>query len=512
MAPSGGDSYVARVARGAGISSIGQGAGRVLGYVTQSVLARTFGPALFGLYTLAIAIVSAANILSQFGLDNGVVRYVAHYRARADLARTRGTIIQATGITFAISLVVAAAMFFGAGVLAGVFDEPQLAPVVRTFAFALPFFAVMSILLWATQGFQTVTYATYTQQILRPLIYFVLVVGVYFLGASLIGVAVAYTVSMAAGVLIGLYYLRKLFPPLLDRSVNPKFETRALFAVSVPMSISRVTQYANNWTAVLVLGLFQPLGVVGIFQAAFRTATLATLVRFAFNGIFSPIISNLHSREMTEDLGRLYKDVARWTFTGAFGLFLVIVLLAREVLIVFGGQEFTAGWTALVVVAAAQLFSTSVGPSPRMLAMTGNQNVVMVASLFGAGAGVAVCFALIPAFGLIGAALGASTAIVTENALTATAVKWRLGFWPYSPQFIKPLAAGLLAAGVAYLFKEVAPLPGLMPTLAAVGAVFSVLFLALLALFGLSATDKEFLGAFWAVARRYLRRGARRGE
>jgi O-antigen/teichoic acid export membrane protein len=292
--------------------------------------------------------------------------------------------------------------------------------------------------------------------------------------------------------------------------VTPKFETRALFAVSVPMSISRVTQYANNWTAVLVLGLFQPLGVVGIFQAAFRTATLATLVRFAFNGIFSPIISNLHSRDMADDLGRLYKDVARWTFTGAFGLFLVIVLLAREVLIVFGGQEFTAGWTALIVVAAAQLFSTSVGPSPRMLAMTGNQNVVMVASIIGAGAGVAVCFALIPAYGLIGAALGASTAIVAENALTATAVKWRLGFWPYSPQFIKPLAAGLLAAGAAYLFKEVAPLPGLLPTLAAVGAVFSVLFLALLALFGLSETDKEFLGAFRAVARRYLHRGAGR--
>ncbi|CAN5580863.1 flippase [soil metagenome] len=505
--PAGGDSYVARVARGAGISSVGQGTGRILGYVTQSVLARTFGTGLFGIYTLCIAIVSAANIFSQFGLDNGVVRWVAHYRARGDTARMRGTIIQAVWITIAISLFVAGALFFGAGFFAGAFDEPGLERVLRVFAFALPFFALMSILVWATQGFQTVTYATYTQQILRPLIYFALVAVVYLLGASLAGVAIAYAVSMAVGVLIGLYYLRRLFPPLLDRSVQPKFETKALFAVSLPMSVSRVTQYANNWSAVLVLGLFQPAAKVALFQAAFRTATLATLVRFAFNGIFSPIISNLHSREMTEDLGHLYKDVARWTFTGAFGLFLIIVLLATEILTVFGGEEFTAGWTALIVVAGAQLFSTSVGPSPRMLAMTGNQNVVMIATVIGAGTGIAACFALIPIYGLIGAAIGASAAIVTENTLTVLAVRQRLGFWPYSLPFLKPLSAGLLAAGATYLIEWAIPLPGLLLTIAFVGGLFSTLFLGLLLLFGLSDTDKEFLQAFWDVAQRKLHRG-----
>ena len=203
-------------------------------------------------------------------------------------------------------------------------------------------------------------------------------------------------------------------------------------------------------------------------------------MRFAFNGIFSPIISSLHSREMSEDLGLLYKDVARWTFTGAFGLFLIIVLLATEILTVFGGEAFTAGWTALIVVAGAQLFSTSVGPSPRMLAMTGNQNVVMAATVIGASTGVAACFALIPTYGLIGAAIGASAAIVTENTLTVLAVRQRLGFWPYSPAFLKPLSAGLLAAGTTYLIEWTMPLPGLILTVAFVGIIFSILFLALL--------------------------------
>ena len=506
------DTYVARVARGAGISTAGQGAGRVLGYATQSALARGLGRESFGLYTLGVAVVTAAQIISQFGLDNGVVRYVAHYRAQGDTARVRGTILQAVGLTFAFSLVVAVAIFFGAGTIAGFFD-PDLEPVVRAFAFAVPFFALMSIICWATQGFQTVAYATYTQQILRPLIYLLLVIGVYFVGASLVGIVAAYVISMALGVLIGLFFLRRLFPPLLNFRTRPKFETRALFGVSVPMSVSRATQYANNWTAILVLGIFQPAGVVGLFQAAFRTATFATLVRFAFNGIFSPIISNLHAQENTEDLGRLYKDVTRWTFTGAFAIFLLIVLLTSEILTVFGGKEYAAGATALIIVAFAQLFSTSVGPANRMLAMTDNQTVLMIITTIGALTGVAVCFALIPDFGMIGAAIGAAAAILTENTATLIFVRRRLGFWPYNLVFWKPLAAGLLAAALAYAVKVLLALPGLLLTVGAVAAVFGISFLALLLLFGLNDTDREFLGAFRDVALRSLRRVRRsRGE
>jgi hypothetical protein len=52
----------------------------------------------------------------------------------------------------------------------------------------------------------------------------------------------------------------------------------------------------------------------------------------------------------------------------------------------------------------------------------------------------------------------------------------------------------------------VVPLPGVLATIAVVGAVFGVGYLALLLLLGLNETDREFLGAFRDVALRYLRR------
>ena len=185
------------------------------------------------------------------------------------------------------------------------------------------------------------------------------------------------------------------------------------------------------------------------------------------------------------------------------------MVLADDVLAVFG-PAYVAGVTALIIVAFAQLYSSSVGPTPRMLAMTENQNVVMVATAIAAVIGLSVSIVLIWSAStsegkILGAAIGMATGIVFENTANLLAVRRRLGFWPYNLAWLKPLVAGLAAAAAAYLVGVLLPLP-VLATLVVSGVVFGLIYLALLFAFGLSATDKEFLGAFWNVARRSLRR------
>src|SRR5918999_4475978 len=114
--------------------------------------------------------------------------------------------------------------------------------VLRGFAFVLPFFVFMSMTAWATQGFQTVTYAAYIQQLIRPGLFLVLVGMVYLLGAQTLGLIAAYGLAMFLAGLVGLYYIRKLFPPIFDRRAQTAFETKALFSVSIPMSITQGAQ------------------------------------------------------------------------------------------------------------------------------------------------------------------------------------------------------------------------------------------------------------------------------
>lgn len=504
------DAYVGRIARGAGMSLSGQGVGRILNYATQIALAWMYGPAQLGLYALGLTLVQMSNILSQFGMDNGVVRFVAYHQAEGDVPRVRGTILLSLGATFAASVALAAAMYLGAGYLsAGVFGKPSLEATVEVFSLALPFLTLMNMALYATVGFQTVRYQTYVQQVLQPLANFALIVVFYLVGMDILGGAVAYVASTLLGALVALYFLGRLFPGLLASGEPARYEALALLDHSWPLTLSNFTQRINSWTAVLVLGVFGTASAVGIYNAAARTAMLSALVLFAFNGIFSPIISSLYRRGLMGELGRLYADVSRWVFAGGLAIFLLTVLLSKDIMAVLG-PEFVPGWVVLVVVAAAQLFNSSVGPTQRVLAMTRHQKVLMAATAGSALVGVAASFALIPGYGILGAAAATATAIVLMNAITLLSVRRLLGFWPYDRRYAKPIAAGVLAAAAVYLVGLAAPVPGGIQALLVFAPLFLVFYAGLLVLLGLGKSDRQLLAALWAPARRAARRIAGR--
>ena len=153
--------------------------------------------------------------------------------------------------------------------------------------------------------------------------------------------------------------------------------------------------------------------------------------------------------------------------------------------------------------------------------MTEYQNFAMIATSVAAVTGVITSLILIPRFDVMGAAIGMATAIIVENTGTMSAVKWRLGFWPVNAAWLKPLTAGVIAATVTYLLKVTLPLDALfgflpvpvsVPTIVLLGGLLGVLFLGLLWLFGLSETDKEFLGTFWKAAQRALPGRFRKGN
>ena len=484
------------------MSAFGVGIGRFLGFVTQVMLARFYGPAQLGFYALGIALVEMSNILAQFGMDNGVVRYVAHHAAEGDARRVRGTIIQALVMTFALSLVLSGLIFFGAGLLADrVFEKPFLETTFRAFSASLPFLTLMSMSLWATQGFQTVKYSALVQQVVRPLLNLGFIVVFYLLGVEVLGAVAAYTLSLAACSVLGLYYLRRVFPLLFDRATKPRFESRKLLGASAPMTIASVTSEVNSWAGLTVLGIFASANTVGIYNVAYRTAALSALALVLFGRIFSPIISRLYRRNQMDDLGRLYHDVSKWTFTVALAIFLVTVILAADILAVFG-PKFAAGGIALVVLAAAQLFNSSVGPTGRILAMTRYQRVVMVSTLASAAVGVSLSILLVPTYGILGAALGVAAAIVVLNAINLLSVRRLLGFWPYSRHYLKPLAIGLLAAAGAYGVKLALPLPAGIATILVTAPVFLAGFAALFLASGLGDSDRQLLTALWTAVRR----------
>jgi O-antigen/teichoic acid export membrane protein len=501
----GGERYkdnLGRVARGAGISSFGQGLGRVLAYVTQVVLARMFGPAQYGFFALGVTIVGFATLVAQAGLPNPVVRFVAQYETDGDAPRVRGTILLALGVSFAISLVLSILMFLGAGFLADkVLSKPSIDATLRAFSISVPFVTLMTMALWGTLGFRTIKYLTLVRDFLQPLATLVLIVAFYPLGAQILGAVVAYVVATILGTVLAFYYLIRMFPELLKWDVPPIFESQKIFSDARKVFVALSAEYLNAWTGVIVLGILGTSAEVGIFNAVARTALVSGILYTAWTDVFSPVVSSLYGRGQLGELDHLYMDVSRWIFTSGLAVFWVTALLSKDILLVFG-DAFVSGWVAMIIMAGGQFLNMAIGATNRVLLMTGHQRAYMVAMVASVVTGFVASFALVPLYGLLGAALAYMGTTVLASVITLTAIRRAMNLWPYNREYLRPLIAGFLAAALVLLARWFLPVPAGVTAILVVAPLFMVCFVLVLMILGLTPSDRQLLRSLWTAVRR----------
>ena len=132
------------------------------------------------------------------------------------------------------------------------------------------------------------------------------------------------------------------------------------------------------------------------------------------NQIFAPVIADLHAQGRQDVLQKLFQTLTKWIVALTFPLGCVIIIFALPLMRIFG-PDFEAGWPVLVIGAIGQLVNCSVGSVGYLLLMSGNQRRLLKVQFAMAGVSVLANVALIPALGIVGAALAAASVNVGQN-------------------------------------------------------------------------------------------------
>jgi O-antigen/teichoic acid export membrane protein len=203
-----------------------------------------------------------------------------------------------------------------------------------------------------------------------------------------------------------------------------------------------------------MLGFFRSASEVGIYNAAAKTALLLNTILLNFSHIFSPIISALYEKGELTKLSYLYKTITKWCFSLSLPVFIILACLAPEIMSLFG-HGFAIGWQPLAILAFAQFINVSTGPVVHILIMSGKQNLMVVNGLIICVINILLNFFLIPIYGIVGAALASSAAVVLFNASMLLEIKVMMNMFPYSKKFLKPVLIGLLSLLGLVLSKQV---------------------------------------------------------
>lgn len=369
----------------------------------QLGMVRLLGVGPYGEFMYAFTWYLSLLPLATLGLQEAAVRFTAEYRAQRNEARFQGYVGWSSRVALLSGLVTALV-----GLALTWATRSQLTPTLF-YAFvlawvALPLGAVATVATATLRGLERFTAAQVPLQIVLPLSALALAAALVHLGGLPADAATGMLGYLGAVFLffVTVHVLTRAATQGTGSAVAPEIHGREWLGASLHFLGLAVVALTTR-VDVLMLGVLDGTVAAGIYATVVQ---LQLLVGFAFHilsFVVGPVISRLNTEESHDELQSVLRASAAIGTAIALPGFALLVLLGRPVLRLFD-PSFDVGFEALVLLGITQVLLVVTGPVGRVLSMTGRHRVAFWFTGTGAALNVALNAALIPAFGMAGAA------------------------------------------------------------------------------------------------------------
>ena len=149
----------------------------------------------------------------------------------------------------------------------------------------------------------------------------------------------------------------------------------------------------------------------------------------------------------------LFGVATGWTVALAWPLYLSFAVYAAPSLQVFG-HGYTGAASVVVLLSLAMLLATACGPVDLMLIMAGRTAWNLANTMASLAVFLCADLLLIPRYGALGAAIGWSLAIATNNVVPLLQVRHHLDCWPWRRPTVLVAAAAVVCFAAAPLTAQ----------------------------------------------------------
>lgn len=402
------------------------GATVVLNLALTLMLTRLLGATGYGAFAFAFAWAMLLSALAGLGLPPLVVRHVASAQQSGSWGILRGVLRWANTIVLGAGVAISlAAAGVGALLLRG--DENLLVPFLAGLLLVVPV-SLTAIRQSAMQGLGRVVLGRTPETVVAP--------GLFLLFAATIGVALGDSFSATGAVVLqaaatliafglGIYLLARAMPHEA-RVAKAESDAGRWRRSAVPLALLAVMLMANAQVGTIVLGVLEGPDEAGVFAVAARVTAFVGFMLLAAGYPLMPALARLYSSGQHERMREVVTRSARAIFLLSLPLALVVFVFAGTILELFG-PEFVAGSEAARILVAGEALKATVGLSGLVLVMTGHESDLTRGVALGGLVNVVLVIALVPFFGISGAAVAATTGVVVTQLLLMRRAQLRVG-------------------------------------------------------------------------------------
>ena len=399
-----------------------------IAFATSIVLAKSLGPAGYGIFSYAVALVALLAIPSELGIPSLAVREIAVANAHGNWGRMRGFIawshrtVAVTSGTLVLVSAIALSLWsdrFGGAEATCMWLALLLVPLVSLGA-------LRDAML---RGLRKVLLGQLSQPFIRPLILLLVLLALLQLGvdlASPVRIMTLHILSVATAFLVGLCLFLANRPAALG-SEPASFDSANWLRSSIPFGMTAALQLVNGRTDILALGIFQPDAQVGIYRVASQLAAVVIFGMQAVAAIQGPHIANLFAKGEMEKLQNMITRSTQAILMIAIPVVVIITLFGTVIIRTIYGAAYEAAYVPLVILCFGQLFNASMGSVASLLNMTGHERDTTRSVLVGAVVNITLNVTLVPNWGMTGAAIATATTLIVWNVIMWHMARTRLG-------------------------------------------------------------------------------------
>jgi O-antigen/teichoic acid export membrane protein len=485
---------IKKLAAGGGLLILGSFTSKAIMYFYRLVTANKLGSAEYGLLNLGLAVFWISLTFTQLGLKGGLNRKVSHYFGKDEKEKVFSVIWSSLKISLPWSIIYSVILFLSAEILAvKVFNKPGMTTIIQVMAIAIPFQTLYSQLESVSEAMKDVKYIAFVDKVFRSLFITLTTIAVLYAGFGLTSTIYIQAIgAIISGLLMAVLVQRKVIPVFSNITRMEKRETTDLVTYSYPLLFSGIMGMVMTWTDTLLLGVMRSASTVGVYNAAYPTAQMLTVIAGGFGSLLFPVVSEHYSKGEKKEAIEISSTAIKWIFTSSFPLLLVMVVFARPLLRLLFGTDYTSGATAMAILGSAYFLQSLGNHGSIFIKSEDRTKIVFYNSVIAAALNIILNVLLIPIYGQTGAALATA---FSGTLVTVIAVIEAYRFFDVQPYRLKkllpPALAGIISASAVYFtiksMYKTTPELALIPAGIAFGGLYVVLYIAL------GGLDKEDL-------------------
>ncbi|MDQ2876196.1 MAG: polysaccharide biosynthesis C-terminal domain-containing protein, partial [Actinomycetota bacterium] len=433
------------VARGGMLNLAGAGLSAMATLAMTVLVTRHFSRPVAGAFFAATSLFLIVESISNLGAFNGVIYFIARLRSLQAEVRIPAILRAAIRPVAVCSVAAAVATVVFAEPLARLLlgghashgaDPVAVARILRALAVTLPFAALMDTFLGASRGYRDMRPTVLVDRVGRSTLQLAgVVIAVLAGGGALL--APLWALPYVPACVVAWLWLRRIrrrrtltaVPPpsrpsdpakpadLIKDGAGHDVVTASaggFWRFTGPRALASTAQMVIQRLDIVLVGIMRGPAEAAIYTAATRFLVVGQLANVAISMAAQPQFTHLFAIRDRRAANTVYQVTTAWLIVLTWPLYLLAVIYGPAVLAVFG-HSYQVGGPVMVILGLSMLAATGCGQVDMVLTTTGRTTWSLANGLLAVIVNVAVDLALIPRYGITGAAIGWAAAIGATN-------------------------------------------------------------------------------------------------